>query len=224
MQYSASLYAHLSAYANPDLALPMQRYMRHKFPFFGIKTPEREALVREFLVAHGKPKPGHLEQVCRDCWHMPQREMQYVAMKLCLAMKKQWGEGSIGLMEWMATTKPWWDTVDYIASNLMGTWLKNRPQQIHPIVLDWLGGHDMWLWRCALLFQLKYRMDTDTALLSLAINQLRVDNEFFIQKAIGWALRQYGHHNPAWVLSFVHNTELKPLAKREALRIIKLRT
>lgn len=213
----------MAAHANPELALPMERYMRNKFPFFGIKTPNREALVREFLNNNGKPEQGTLDQVCRECWAMPQREMQYVAMKLCLTMHRQWDGHTIGLMEWMATTKPWWDTVDFIAGNLMGKWLKNRNGQIRSIVLEWLDGHDMWLWRCAILFQLKYKLETDTELLSIAIHRLKHHQEFFIQKAIGWALRQYGYHNPSWVISFVDNTELKPLSKREALRIIKPR-
>ena len=102
----------------------------------------------------------------------------------------------------------------------MGGYCKKFPADKSHYVNKWLKSKNMWLQRCALLFQLKYKKDIDTTLLSLGINSLLGSKEFFINKAIGWVLREYSRTNPQWVISFVEDTELAPLSSREALRLL----
>lgn len=135
---------------------------------------------------------------------------------------KQLAKEDIALLEYMVTHKSWWDTVDYIAASTMGTYFKLYPGLRKKYVKKWLTSDHMWLQRSALLFQLKYKDELDNELLSYAIKQLLGSKEFFINKAIGWILRQYSRVNPKWVKDFVRdNPTLANLSKREALRLMK---
>ena len=121
----------------------------------------------------------------------------------------------------MITHKSWWDTVDYIAANLLGTYFKLYPEQRQIYVKNWLASGNFWLQRSAILFQLKYKDQVDTEMLSHVITSLLGSKEFFINKAIGWMLREYGKTNPAWVVDFVNGHQLEKLSQKEALRLIK---
>ena len=118
----------------------------------------------------------------------------------------------------MVTHNSWWDTVDIIAVKLIGEYFKKYPEEIKPAVKRWLDSRNIWLQRCAILFQLHYKKAIDTEMLTQVIHSLLGSKEFFINKAIGWILREYGKTNPEWVLDFVDKTELHPLSKREAIR------
>ena len=126
----------------------------------------------------------------------------------------------INLMEYMIVKKSWWDTVDHAASDLTGPYFKLFPEQIIKITGRWNGSDNFWLQRSSIMFQKKYRKDTDTLLLSKYILLHTDSKEFFIQKAIGWALREYGKTDQAWVKRFVQQNKLSPLSKREALKSI----
>ena len=121
----------------------------------------------------------------------------------------------------MVTHKSWWDTVDFIAVKLMGAYFITYPDQKKVCISKWLKSNNIWLQRSALLFQLKYKSAIDTQLLSSSINYLLGSKEFFINKAIGWILREYSRTNPIWVMAFVDKTALSNLSKKEALRLIK---
>ena len=118
-------------------------------------------------------------------------------------------------------TKSWWDTVDLIAGKQIGYHLRQHPQLIDPSVGKWLNSGNLWLQRTALLFQLKYKQNTDTALLLKVIDRLKDSDEFFLQKAIGWILREYSKTDAAWVCKVVDQKELAPLSAREALKWLK---
>lgn len=120
----------------------------------------------------------------------------------------------------MVTHKSWWDTVDFIAAKLMGEYFTKFPEQRAIYVKKWIDSNNIWLQRCALLFQLKYKENLDTALLGAVINSLLGSKEFFINKAIGWILREYSKTNPNWVMEFANKTALGNLSKKEALRWI----
>ena len=126
----------------------------------------------------------------------------------------------IELFELMITNKSWWDTVDLIATNLVGAYFKLFPEQIIPVTKKWMNSDNMWLQRTCLIFQLKYKEEIDTDLLTDYILQLKDTKEFFINKAIGWILREYTRKNPEWVIDFVNKYELSNLSKREALKLI----
>jgi 3-methyladenine DNA glycosylase AlkD len=121
-------------------------------------------------------------------------------------------------MEYCITNRSWWDTVDFIATECLGPYFKMYPKHILRITKQWNQSTNMWLQRSSLLFQKNYKKDTDTKLLSEYILNLTSSKEFFIQKAIGWMLREYGKTDAAWVVNFVNKNELAPLSKREAIK------
>jgi 3-methyladenine DNA glycosylase AlkD len=127
----------------------------------------------------------------------------------------------ISLYEYMIVNKSWWDSVDFLASNLVGPYLMKYPERITELTGEWMRSENIWLQRTCVLFQLKYRDQTDTVLLSSFIEQLKGSKEFFIRKAIGWALREYSKTNPEFVKSFVADQKLSGLSEREALKWLK---
>ena len=139
------------------------------------------------------------------------------AMEFLGKSAKKETENIINLYEFMITTKSWWDTVDYIASNLVGVYFSNYPNHINSITTKWMASNNIWLQRTCLLFQLKYKSKLDTELLNSFIVQLAQSKEFFIQKAIGWILREYSKTNTQFVIDYVSNNNLMPLSNREAL-------
>ena len=204
--------------ANEDIAFQMKKYMKGKFDYFGIKSPERRALKKEFLDLYGLPGQGQLEDIVKECWQLPQREYQYFIMEILGRLAKKAGDKRIDLYEFMVLNKSWWDTVDYIASNLVGVHFQMFPEQVKPYTKKWMDSGNMWLQRTAILFQLKYKKNTDLVLLSDYIHRLQGSKEFFINKAIGWILREYSKTDPDWVIHFVRNNELANLSRREALK------
>jgi 3-methyladenine DNA glycosylase AlkD len=158
-----------------------------------------------------------------DCWSRPEREFQYFAMELAGRQARKAELCRVDLYEYMVLQKSWWDTVDYIASNLVGVHFKRFPDATGPYTERWMDSGNMWLQRTVILFQLKYRTDTDLELLTRNIERLYGSREFFINKAIGWILREYSKTDPGWVLAYVgsHATRLAPLSKREALKWIQ---
>lgn len=220
--YTRQLRQILEARRNPERAQQMTDYVRGKFPFFGIPAPERKELFRNFLKETGVPSPEEIPEVVRYCWREPEREFHYFGMELAAKGIKKAGGEWIDLLEEMITNHLWWDTVDFIASNLAGPWFKRFPEKREEISAGWIQSGNIWLQRTCLLFQLKYRDHTDTSYLAGTILQLTGTKEFFINKAIGWALRQYARTDPDWVRNFVaqHRNQLSGLSIREALKNI----
>ena len=208
-------------YANAKIASEQKAYMRNQFEFYGIKTPKRTEIQKPFLVKEYKPEKAALEKTIKTLWKKPQREYQYFSQELVFKYINEFEENDIELLEYMVTNKPWWDTVDFIANKLMGGYFKTYPDEKIHHIKKWINSNDIWLQRCALLFQIKYKSKLDNGLLSFAIISLLDSKEFFINKAIGWILREYSKTNPKWVLEFVKKTALNSLSKKEALRLIK---
>lgn len=156
--------------------------------------------------------------VVKTLWQKPEREYQYAAQELAAKYLRHSDKRDIDLFEWMITTKSWWDTVDFIASTIVGNYFKHFPDQLPEKNEDWLHSGDIWLQRTTLIFQLKYKEKVDEQLLVDNIRRLNGTNEFFINKAIGWALREYGKVNPEWVSDFTNQNNLSNLSRREALK------
>ena len=209
-----------SAKADSEYAVQMGKYMRNKFDFFGIKSPIRKTIYKEFISETGIPAISKIDDIVKEAWNLPEREFQYFAMFLLEKMKKHFDKNILGLLEFIIIEKSWWDTVDLIASNLIGHLFKNYPELIIENTEKWMASENIWLQRTSILFQLKYKNATDLELLSKYINQLSYSKEFFIQKAIGWELREYSKTNPKWVVDFVENNSLAALSKKEALKVI----
>ncbi len=223
--YVKNIESIFSKNANSEYALNMKKYMKNKSEFFGINSPLRRELCKESLRKENLPPIDIIRDIVNEFWKKPEREFQYFAMELLSKYSKQLEIDDYQLFEFMLTTKSWWDTVDYIASNLVGTHFKLFPELKKSISVEWMNSNNMWLQRTAILFQLKYKGDTDTELLFAFIKQLSSSSKFFIRKAIGWALREYSKTNPKSVKEFVQNNEqqLSGLSKREALKIINRR-
>lgn len=206
--------------SNRAIAGGQENYMKNHFLFFGIKTEKRRSLQILFLTKDKLPDKKDLEQVIKHLWNKPHREFQYFAQELLLKYSKQIEQEDIRIFEYMVLHKSWWDTVDLIASKLMGNYFIKFPDERNKIISKWLHSDNIWLQRSALLFQLKYKSRLDTTLLKSVIKYLHNSNEFFIKKAIGWILREYSKTNPEWVIAFVNTTPLSSLSRKEALKVL----
>lgn len=216
--YVVSIKEFVEQHADPAQALPMKKYMRDQFEYLGIKTPQNTALQKEFYKANGLPPLSDLDEILRDLWSLPQREYQYVGMGLLSKFEKQLRAEWIDTVEYLITTKSWWDTVDLIASHTVGTHFKRFPKVREKYLKKWRKSKNIWLRRTAILFQLGYKQETDFDLLKAIISENLDSDEFFINKAIGWALRQYAYIDPKAVKKFVAATPLHPLSRREAMK------
>lgn len=218
--YLKPIEAVFTKHADAHNAASMKAYLLDQFEFFGIKTPERRA----FSKTHHKKYPvkelKELEAIVWECFQLPQREYQYFGIELFSFQRKKWNKSSIELMERCLLTKSWWDSVDHIAAEWLDPYFKMFPEQTKQVTAKWNLSADMWLQRSSIIFQRKYKKATDTDLLSKYIVQHADSKGFFIRKAIGWALREYGKTDPAWVKSFVKNNRLSSLSEKEALKRI----
>ncbi len=204
---------------NPEQAEKMEKYMRNQFPFLGIKTPERRKATQTLIKSEGFPDLQSLKELVYNLWELPEREYQNVALDL-LDRIKTYPVDYLDLIETLIITKSWWDTVDGLAVHSAGTYFKQHPDKLIPITERWIKSDNMWLNRSALLFQLSYKSETDFELLKRYIRLHAESKEFFLQKAIGWALREYSKTSPEAVQRFIQDTELPPLSKREGSKVI----
>ncbi|WNS75348.1 DNA alkylation repair protein [Bacillus sp. DTU_2020_1000418_1_SI_GHA_SEK_038] len=207
---------------NRDLekAGPMEAYMKNHFSFLGIKSPDRKGLVRQFFQESGLLKQEFQPEFVLALWEKEEREYQYAAMDYIERSLKKLDKQHLSLMEQLITTKSWWDTVDLLASKAVGTIAEKYPEVIAETIEGWAFGDHLWLRRTAILFQLKYKGQTDKDLLYRCIEQNKDSKEFFIQKAIGWALREYSKTNPESVKGFIESTSLASLSVREGSKYI----
>ena len=208
-------------HANEKIAEGQKAYMKNHFEFYGIKAPVRREIQKPFLIKKHLPSKNELWVLVKKLWSKPEREYQMFGQELVSKYCKEFQQKDIELLEYMVTNKSWWDTVDFIATHLMGEYFKLYPKLRKKKTKEWLASGNLWLQRSALLFQLNYKEKTDTDLLESIIKPLLGSKEFFINKAIGWVLRHYSRTNPTWVVRFVKRTALHNLSKKEALRLIK---
>jgi 3-methyladenine DNA glycosylase AlkD len=219
--YLSPLITSFRGHKDPEAAPWMAAYMKNKFIFLGIKTPLRRELFRDFIKKNGLPQQSDLHTVISALWDLPEREFQYAAVSLFDKFRKKYQEEDILLAEKMIIEKSWWDTVDGIAAWIAGDYFRKFPEKIRPLTRQWMDSENIWLQRSALLFQLRYKKDTDAALLFSYIQELTSSKEFFIRKAIGWTLREYSKTNPGRVQQFVDITPMAALSKKEALKVIE---
>jgi len=204
--------------ADPEKAAPMAAYMRGQFPYLGIPTPERRKLSRDFLKSVNK-KTVDWDFVFQ-CWEQPEREYQYLGADYLTKLEPALTPADISNIQKLIITKSWWDTVD-IFDVLVGSVALRYPE-INETILAWSVDENFWLRRTAIDHQLLRKEKTDTALLEqILVNNLN-QTEFFINKAIGWSLRDYSKTNPDWVRAFIarHCDAMASLSIREASKYI----
>jgi len=200
-------------------AIRMSTYMKDKFAFLGIHKPKRAELQKQFLQQSRTFKKINWDFVY-SLWELPEREFQYLALDYLLAMKNKLAKSDIEDVELLIIRKSWWDSVDCLATNITGTLCTKYPELIQSHILSWAESDNVWLARVGVLFQLKYGEATDTELLQKIINKNCDYKEFFIAKAIGWALREYSKTDAEWVKSFLEANTLQPLSVREASKYL----
>ena len=203
---------------NEEQAIPMAKYMKNNFPFLGLKKQERNALSKEFLKVKRKDTNIDWDFVFK-CYDMAEREFQYLAIDYMEKVKKLFTPDDMGNIEKLLTTKSWWDSVDAI-NRVVGHVAMEYPEVKEDIITKWIESNNIWLNRVSIIFQLKYKEKTDTQFLSKAILSNSETNEFFIDKAIGWALREYSKTNKEWVKDFIDKNTLHPLSIREGSKYL----
>ena len=197
---------------------PMAAYMKNRFPFLGIQTPARKALLSSLKLEIADFET--LRNLVKLCFEAAPREAHYAGLDLLERHHRLWTGEVLNLLETLTTTKSWWDTADRLSSPLMWRALRRFPEE-NGRPDAWIASSDLWLQRAALLYQRTAKAETDTQRLTRYIEATQDSPEFFLRKAIGWALRQYGYTNPEWVRRFVaEHPNLSALSRREALRAL----
>lgn len=218
-KFVADLKSALAGEADPGRAAEMRAYMKDRFPFYGIGTEPRRRLLKAVVTRRGGwPKVEEARELSRMLWREAEREFHYCGQEILEKRSRLLTVADLPLVEHLVTQQSWWDTVDFLATKLSGEILKRQRDQLVPATSRWLDSGDLWLQRTAILCQLKWKAETDRAVLAGVIERTRESPEFFLRKAIGWALREYAKTDPEWVRDFVDRTELSPLSRREALK------
>lgn len=215
-----NLRTQLKKEADPEVAAGARAYMRNKFQFIGVKTPDRRRISRNIIKQSQDMTEKELVLLCQDLWNEKEREFQYVACDLLIKNSKRLSQDFvIKHAKWFITNKSWWDTVDAIRTAIEP--VIDRNPQLRKLTDQWIKYDNIWLVRVAIIHQLKLGKRTDLTRLEKYCVRRAKDSEFFIAKAIGWALRSYSYTDPKWVKRFVKtHPELQPLSVREALKVI----
>jgi 3-methyladenine DNA glycosylase AlkD len=211
--------ADLVAVADPVKAEQMAAYMKGHFVFLGVTAGDRRSATKELIKAARAMEPDDLVELATACWAEPEREFHYVGMDALRAGAVHLRASDLGAIRGFITKTPWWDTVDSLAVHTVGTMVTNHAELVDDMD-DWIESDDIWIARTAILHQLLYRERTDVNRLFTYCEMRMDDTDFFMRKAIGWALRQYARTDPEAVASFVkqHEEDLSGLTKREALK------
>lgn len=213
------LFIELEKNANPERAMKMSAYMRNHFLFLGIPSPKRKALCKEFF-KEGKNEKQVDWLFIEACWKQSCREYQYVAVDYLLLMKKSLTVMDIPRIKEFVMSKSWWDTVDGL-SGAVGEIALSYPE-VNETMLAWSTDENLWVRRIAIIHQLGRKEKTNPALLEQIIQNNLGQTEFFINKAIGWSLRQYSKTDFQWVSEFIekYREKLAPLSIREASKYL----
>ena len=202
---------------NDSKSVEMAAYLKNQFSFLGIAKPQRAMLSREFL-KEKKREDGVDWAFIFDCYRKEEREFHYLAISYLLSVKGRLTLHDVKNIETLIVTNSWWDSVDSMVP--ITAELYRKYPEMKDVILSWAQNENMWLRRTAILFQLHGKEQTDTALLSRII-ELNLDSkEFFINKAIGWALREYSKTNRDWVAEFISSHPLSKLSAREASKYL----
>ena len=197
--------------------------MKTEMPFYGVKAGARRKLVKQLAKDFVPADRAQYETWVRALWSLPHREEKYVAIGLARAWKQWVSVESVELYEQLIRQGAWWDFVDEIAAHLVGTCLADDPDAVWPIMDRWIDDPGLWIRRSALLCQLRHKQRTDSKRLFDYCRRRMSEKEFFIRKAIGWALRQYSYTDGEAVWEFLQENreELSGLSSREGVRVLQ---
>jgi len=197
--------------------------MKYKFQYFGMPSVVLKESTKH-IVDSLKTKTGEeILEFVNELWDQNEREFQYLGITILKKYKQKSPKNFLQYAEFYLTNKSWWDTVDILSANIVGSFVKENKEPSMNTLRGWSNHKNMWLNRASIIFQLTYRNQTDTNFLFDVIQKHSHSTEFFHQKAIGWALREYAKTKPKEVIEFVEKVKLKPLSVREALKhIVKI--
>jgi 3-methyladenine DNA glycosylase AlkD len=205
--------------ADPARAVAMAAYMRDQFAFLGVPAPEQRRLSAPVIRAVPAPTEADVVGFTTQCWAADEREYQYAGCDYAIRHVGRCSAAFLAHARVLITTKSWWDTVDALATRVVGPLVARTPALV-AVMDEWIDSNDIWMARTAILHQLHYRADTDADRLFTYCERRAGDREFFLRKAIGWALREYSKTDPMEVRRFVagHTSVLSALSAREALK------
>ncbi len=214
--------AELEAIADPANIAPMQRYMKTQMPFFGVKSPGVKGVIRTLRQRFKPSCRAEYETWIQALWAEDEREMKYLAMKMTRAWRGYVDVASLPLFEMLIRDGGWWDFVDEVASHLIGTCLRQSPEVMWPLMDRWIDDDNFWIRRTAIICQLRSKEATDSERLFRYCSERAHEKEFFIRKAIGWALRQYSRTDPEAVRAYLAQMgdKLSGLSRREGGRLL----
>jgi 3-methyladenine DNA glycosylase AlkD len=206
--------------ADPAKATAMAAYMKTDVPFYGVQKAGRLAVEHQLVTRHPPASRADYRAAVAALWSRPHREERYLAIDYASAFPQYITVASIPLYRRMIVAGAWWDYVDAIAIHLVGRVLLRQREATTPGVAAWIDDRSLWLRRSAIIAQIGHKEATDTGLLFDACRRLMHEPEFFIRKAIGWALRDYARTDPAAVRTFAltHRSGLSGLSFREATK------
>ncbi|GAA3165279.1 DNA alkylation repair protein [Planomonospora alba] len=210
----------LAEAADPARAPAMRSYMKSAMPFLGVQAAPRRAVLRKVFAEHPFEAAPEWRRAVLALWREAEyREERYAAIALT-AYPLRWGRTlyTLPIYEEMIVTGAWWDFVDEVAVQRIGPLLREFPDTMRPLMLEWAHSDDLWKRRTSIICQNKFRAATDTGLLYACIEPSLSDTDFFARKAIGWALREYAKTDPREVLRYVDHTGITGLSRREALK------
>lgn len=203
--------------SDPERAVAMRAYMRDQFPYAGIPAPTLRTVERIAFASLPPPGEDDLRAVALACWARPEREFHYAACDYLRRHVRVAGPGFVPTLRELITTKSWWDTIDPLATRFTGDLVRAHPSLL--AVMDaWVADDDKWLVRTAILHQLHYGSATDTDRLFAYCLLQGLHPDFFVRKAVGWALRHFARTDPEAVREFLagNRKQLSPLSVREA--------
>jgi 3-methyladenine DNA glycosylase AlkD len=211
----------LTKKSDPSRALEMAAYMKNRFVFLGVSAPDRRAIQNEWMKKYSSELQSNFRTIVLELYEQDYRELHQAGIDVFIKFSKgKMVENDSELIRHLLVTHSWWDSVDTVSKWILGGFLKQFPTKIQEVVEAHSTDENMWLNRSAILFQLGYKEKTNFELLKTLCNKHKHSNGFFIQKAIGWALREYSKVDGQAVLNFVNSANLKPLSQREAIRLI----
>jgi 3-methyladenine DNA glycosylase AlkD len=211
----------LRAGGDPERGRGMQAYLKSAEPCLGVRLPEVRRLVAEAARQHPLASVAEVGAAAESLWRgATHREERYAAIAVTGLPVAHAALDLLPLYEEMITTGAWWDLVDGVAPRIRDL-LLTHPAQLRPVLRDWARSEDRWLRRSAVIAQLGAKERTDRALLAEVIEVNAADREFFVRKAIGWALRDLAKTDPDWVRQFLAEHELSPLSRREAAKHLR---
>jgi 3-methyladenine DNA glycosylase AlkD len=218
------LRAEMSTAADPARAAGMQAYMKSTMPYYGVSSPQVDAICKKVFAELSLESCGEWRVAILGLWRGARyREERYAAIRL-ISLKRHrecWTPELMPVLEEMIVDGAWWDYVDAVAQ-VVGALLRSHPTEMKPLMREWSTGENTWKRRVSIICQISFKRDTDLELLYANIEPNLADKDFFIRKAIGWSLRAYAWTNPKEVARYVreHEAQLSGLSRREALKNI----